>query len=622
MRAKLSVLALVCASTLIACGAPAKAPKVEPDDVLEVETLGTDTSDLAEPAASEESRLPEVEKAAVADAERIIQGLEARLETEDDRLALRNEISEQALATGRTIEKKEPDRALGLALCASFHARQILVEALEKSDPRMPMSDPELLRGAALYNASLSDVLALIEESESGDGGNVEAQGPVRLYRVSWDLPPDWIWTPDHFEFLPAARLDIRGLTHHHRTHGVGAPVVAVRRGIDRLPEAGGEVFPGYERFYTLTALIDLQGEDDAVEASLRLVDPFVESTLEMAGVQVPLATDMTATLAFSLGETDATGIGEKGMFRPGQYLEQTGLYMMEPFREDKIPVVFVHGLGATAWTFLEMVNDLRGDPEIRERYQFWFFQYPSGLSFAISALVCRRTLNQAQSLFNPEGDLPDMDRIVLVGHSMGGLISRFLVTRDRSKIWGAHFTKPLAELTLDPEDADLLREAYFSGSVPYVDRVMFLATPHKGSPFADNIIGKAGAGISGTPDVIKELTRRILDTNEDALTPEVAARRRGEKGIRTTSPKSLLIKSLSESEIDPGVIYHTILGDRGKDEPLEESSDSIVPYWSSHLDGAASELVVPSNHIVHDDPAAIEEVRRILLLHLESEGV
>ena len=66
-----------------------------------------------------------------------------------------------------------------------------------------------------------------------------------------------------------------------------------------------------------------------------------------------------------------------------------------------------------------------------------------------------------------------------------------------------------------------------------------------------------------------------------------------------------------------PGVPFHSIMGDRGKgghpDHTRPMSSDGFVPYWSSHLDGAVGERIVPSGHNAHQHPEAIEEVRRIL---------
>jgi hypothetical protein len=89
---------------------------------------------------------------------------------------------------------------------------------------------------------------------------------------------------------------------------------------------------------------------------------------------------------------------------------------------------------------------------------------------------------------------------------------------------------------------------------------------------------------------------------------------------VDTLAPNNRFVKLINAIPITPGIPYHVISGDRGKggnkDKTPPVMSDGIVPYWSSHLDGARSDLVVPSNHSAHQHPQAIEEVRRILKLH------
>jgi hypothetical protein len=63
----------------------------------------------------------------------------------------------------------------------------------------------------------------------------------------------------------------------------------------------------------------------------------------------------------------------------------------------------------------------------------------------------------------------------------------------------------------------------------------------------------------------------------------------------------------------------HSIIGDRGRGD-TPDSSDGVVPYWSSHLDGARSERIVPSGHPAHQNKQGMEEVDRILRLNLRSE--
>ena len=74
-------------------------------------------------------------------------------------------------------------------------------------------------------------------------------------------------------------------------------------------------------------------------------------------------------------------------------------------------------------------------------------------------------------------------------------------------------------------------------------------------------------------------------------------------------------MRALGELPIDPNVPYHTIAGNRGSDlsNPV---SDGWVEYESVHLEGAESELIVPTGHNAYSHPGAIAEIKRILRLH------
>ena len=94
----------------------------------------------------------------------------------------------------------------------------------------------------------------------------------------------------------------------------------------------------------------------------------------------------------------------------------------------------------------------------------------------------------------------------------------------------------------------------------------------------------------------------------------------RTKTGIDNLRPDDGMLKLLGKLEMSSGVPCHSIIGNRAE-QGIPGGSDGVVPYSSSHLDSAASELVVKSGHSVHRNPLAIQEVRRILLLHAESKG-
>ena len=127
---------------------------------------------------------------------------------------------------------------------------------------------------------------------------------------------------------------------------------------------------------------------------------------------------------------------------------------MVEPFDPNRIPVVMVHGLWSSPTTWMEMFNDLRAFPEIRSRYQFWFFLYPTGQPFWTSAAQLRDTLAEVRQTLDPQLQNPNLDQMVLVGHSMGGLVSQLQTLESGDDFWRIVSDKPFEELQADARGA------------------------------------------------------------------------------------------------------------------------------------------------------------------------
>jgi hypothetical protein len=204
----------------------------------------------------------------------------------------------------------------------------------------------------------------------------------------------------------------------------------------------------------------------------------------------------------------------------------------------------------------------------------------------------------------------------VLIGHSMGGLVSRLLVTDVGNRIWRDYFGKPPEETMLPGVSRKLLEESLIFNHRSDIKRVIFISTPHRGSVLASNWIGRFGTslvqmpllGASVPPSVFSETM--IPDSAADPL-------KHVPTSIDTLSPKDRFILEINRFPIAAGIPFHTIEGDRGRGD-APNSSDGVVPYWSSHLDGAQSELIVPSDHRAQRNPQAIAEVCRILKLHCQ----
>jgi hypothetical protein len=346
---------------------------------------------------------------------------------------------------------------------------------------------------------------------------------------------------------------------------------------------------------------------------------------IAVANRKVPLETDLTTPLAYMIHKNKpASGI--TGLIDVKAWEKKQGLHMLQPLRKGKVPVVLVHGLMSSPVTWIPMFNSLIGDPELRKHYQFWFFMYPTGNPILYSSALLRQALLEVQKLVDPEGKDPAFNQMVVVGHSMGGLLSKFMVQKSVDRLWKLISDKPFSEVDLGAEDRAILKRAFFFDPLPFITRVTFISTPHRGSEMADLGIARLAASL------LIKLPLRLVRT-PGFLFKRIASRpfrralskRTGfdlEEGKFTSitglSPHNPVLKmSADQIPISRRVIYHSIIGNQDAGD-TPGGSDGVVPYWSSHLDGAASEKIVKSGHGAHEHPLAVLEVRRILLEHIK----
>jgi hypothetical protein len=255
-------------------------------------------------------------------------------------------------------------------------------------------------------------------------------------------------------------------------------------------------------------------------------------------------------------------------------------------------------------------------DPVIQEKYQFMLYLYPTGVPIPIAAAGLRETLSQAKQLYDPNGQDPEFDQMVLLGHSMGGLLSHFSVVESDDQLWRLYSDKSFREIIGPPEILNELSSYLFFKPLPFVKRVVFLATPHRGSELSRSVVGRVSANLISDPDHINKLLSQLLRDNADYF--DRRRFRRFPSSIETLEPDSPILTALLSMRPSPDVTFHSIIGSTHPGAVVE-TTDGVVPYRSAHLDGAASEKVVRSDHGVQKDGEAIKEVRRILFEHLSS---
>ena len=293
---------------------------------------------------------------------------------------------------------------------------------------------------------------------------------------------------------------------------------------------------------------------------------------------------------------------------------EPTGLSLLRPYERGKIPVVFIHGLWANPWSWSRMIESLEADPALRDRCQFWTFGYSTGDPIPYSASLLRRDLDEVRRKFDPDGSDRAFDRMVIVGHSMGGLLTKMMVQESGTRLWQVISDRPVDELAGDPADRDLFRRALIFKPRPEVRRVVFINTPHRGSRLDQGGLEHLGSRLVRLPDPLRASYSRLMARNgPDFFKPYFR------KGLPTSVDElewqSPFLMGLDAVKLAPTIEAHSIIADR-RDPPRAGGTDGLVPYESAHLDGTASEFLVSSGHLCQDNPAVIREIRRILVEH------
>ena len=547
-----------------------------------------------------------------------------------EKLARKQPDGRAGLRAGRALLGRRPEagplaqsQAIDRFLDAVGYAHDYLFDP-ELADGRRP-SDPRYRLACEIYNAGLERIIRAAQSKDP-----IDPQGVIKLKvhgheQVLQVVLHDSPWTAkDIHKLILASDFEVTGLATSRNQYGLGVPLIGVR-----VTDPKKEERQGQERFYpdemafALTAFMVPNsrlrdaGErvDEARKCTLALIDPVRQRTVGVEPNLIALETDLTTPLAYMWSRTDLEKFRWSGLLRPEQGLERANLLMIRPYEPGKIPVVMVHGLISTPLAWIPMLNELLRDPEIQQKYQFMLYMYPTGVPMPIAAASLRDALSQAKMTFNPDGRDPAFDRMVLLGHSMGGLLSHFMTVSSDDQLWRLYSDRSFDEILGPKNVLDELHRLLFFEPLPFVSRVVFLATPHRGSDLSRGVVGRVSAGLINDPDYVAKLLYQLVKDNPDAF--DRRRFRRFPTSIETLDPSSPILRALEIMKPGPGVTYHSIIGSL-RPGGVDDTTDGVVPYKQRSLsDGAVSEKVVRSDHGVQKDGEAIREVLRILKEHV-----
>jgi pimeloyl-ACP methyl ester carboxylesterase len=505
------------------------------------------------------------------------------------------------------------------------------------SSTQLHQSDPRLRLAYDLYNQGLAQGLAATEPRGSAHqaraGGQRGKSAEVRLDAGPRPLPFGQLdltldesaltWSGYPLEhFVSTTTLDVRGLRNRYHRPGIGAPLAASLADSSNAQRPVGAERIGPRTKVPVTVLVRF---DDAraslatgrLRGRLELYAADQTTSVTIEGQPQPLEVDPTAAMALQLEGNPLYALEITAFLRAGAFggmmprdRTQDGLFTIQPYRPGLMPVVLVHGTASSPTRWAELVNELEGDRYIREHFQIWLFLYDSGQPIGYSAGRLRAALTAAVREYDPAGTDAALHRMVVIGHSQGGLLTKLTAIDTGTRLWDRLSDKSIDAVKLTPETRALLQQSMFFTPLPFVKRVIFISTPHHGALMAGGRLASIASSLVRMPTGLLSQLAMAATGNEDARLAAVL--RRPPTALDNMSPNNPGLKIIASIPVPPEITAHSIIAVNGTG-PFENGNDGVVAYQSAHIPEVVSEKVVRWNHSCQGTPEAIEEVRRIL---------
>ncbi len=428
-----------------------------------------------------------------------------------------------------------------------------------------------------------------------------------------------FVWKPGDFTRVDVFHSEApKKLTNHYSCPGLGVPLVVVRE--QREPDRFlSEQTPFGATAILRPSLAALAGQAPPLGAKsshgpLEFHDPLRVTAVEFGGQRIAMATNTSAALEYAVRESGFSPW--EGLVRPGSAeAGQEKLFLLEPYQAGKYPVVFVHGFFSSPRIWAQFANEIQARPDLRNCVQLMAYRYPTGRPFTESAAILRRELLAMKATFDPRGEDPGIANMALVGHSMGGLVSKLAVTHSDDRLWCSVANRPLAEIKASDRLRKQLQESFYFQPIPFVRRVVFMGTPHDGSQLVSRVVGGLGSTCVQLPSAERIEHAWLVKQNPGVFSREFA------KSIPTSidlmEPSSGLLQAVKTLCPGENVQLHNIIG-VGCLSPLEGCGDGVVARESAQHPWVTTERQVLTTHGgLHESEESVEELICILRRHI-----
>ena len=420
-----------------------------------------------------------------------------------------------------------------------------------------------------------------------------------------------------HEDIVPASEIELDALQDRYTLPGIGVPIIPAAKAA-KAAKVQKDMYHISSRG-TVTALTAVMTFPEGKKPQFMLLPRLDKSQLRVGKLIYPLAADWSATLEVYWNLTRVKEDRMLGLLHPQELRDTTGLSSIQAYDPNKIPVILTHGLASSAGTFDNLVNRLYADPEIRRNYQFWYFNYPTGVAWTVSARVYRESLKKLRDTVDPHHKNTNWDKMVVIGHSMGGLITHYSQCVEPWNIlWASDIPKEQLKQILKPEHVDkpfsdpaleALRKDYFFRPVK-AGMVIYLATPHRGAPVAKYRLVTMLNKLVTLPQTLLKEAYNVATLQEDILLLNPQDAYIWFTSVSQLRPNSYSITGLQGLKVR-NVPTHSVIGDQGEGNGAK-GSDGIVPYWSSHINWG-TETIVPAGHSVQDCMETANDLKKVL---------
>jgi pimeloyl-ACP methyl ester carboxylesterase len=524
--------------------------------------------------------------------------------------------SEVALAAAERLGPSQPARARVYYLVAAHEAARLLFPRGRAI--RIDPFDQRYRLATGFYSLASGRYFLALMRPDSGWDGDLTEQTPLGPVSVTFDDDDSSLIAYFFQNYEIAWGVKVSGLRNRYTRDGVGVPLIGRRAPGKTFPQESYLPAGGYTAPLAVYLRFDAVDDPRPERVRIGLVDARTSRYTCFGPQRLPVAADFTAAYARQIVQDRSREAGRAALFGRRVAGSRFGISISAPWDPQKIPLIMVHGLASSSEAWRELTNDILGSEELRDRYQIVHYTYATTEPVLAAAERFRGEL--AAFLALVEYDPNVSPKLVVIGHSMGGLLARTLVVDSGRSIWDRVFTVDPADVRGDPAARERFERSLILRPWPSIGRVIFLGVPQHGSEAADSFLGRIGQRLISLPNDFSMLLRSIARADPGQLRADVREWFTSGRltSVRSLSPAHPSMAGLAALPIVAGVPFHSVIGDVTRDS-RGRPSDGYVTVESAHVPGATSELKLPIAHQQFDRPVALNEIYRILREHAQA---